>query len=154
MITLPWPAQFMKQDTAKTTDHESESLPALFARLADETTRLVDAKLALLKIELKEEAAAYIRGTVMILVGSVVALVGFALLNVAIAFLISTLFNGTSLSQPARYAVGFLITATVYLILGTALIVVSKNKLAAEPIIPERTVRELKRDKKALETNI
>ena len=80
----------------------TEGLPVLFTRMADDLSELFDAKLALLRIEVREEMETYIRSGVMILIGSVVALVGFALLNVAIAFLVSTLFGSTNLSQPAR----------------------------------------------------
>jgi uncharacterized membrane protein YqjE len=143
----------MKRDIARAAQ-ESENLPTLFSRLASDTTELLDAKLALLKIELKEEAATYIRNALMIIIGAVVALIGFGLLNVAIAFLVSTVFNGTMLSQPVRYGLGFIITAVIYLILGLALSLIGKNKIAQQDILPERSVAELKRDKQALETEL
>lgn len=143
----------MKRDIPRAVE-EAENLPALFGRLASDTTDLLDAKLALLKIELKEEAATYVRNAVMILIGVVVALIGLGLLNVAVAFMISSIFNGTDLSQPVRYGLGFIVTAAVYLILATVLIVISKNKIARQNIVPGRTVAELKRDKKALETQL
>jgi len=143
----------MKRDIPRAVD-EAESLPLLFGRLANDTTELLDAKFALLKIELKEEATTYVRNAVMILIGAIVTLIGFSLLNVAIAFLISTVFNGTTLSQPVRYGLGFIITAVIYLILGTILIVISKNKIAEQNIVPDRTLRELKRDKEVLETKL
>jgi uncharacterized membrane protein YqjE len=133
---------------------EAQNLPALFSRLASDTTELLDTKLALFKIEVKEEAATYIRNSLLVLLGGVVALTGFALLNVALAFLISTVFNGTTLSQPVRYALGFIITAAVYLITGTVLIAISKNKIAQQDLVPERTMAELKRDKEALEAEL
>ena len=40
-------------------ERQNESLPSLFARLTDELTQLFDAKLELLKAELKKEATAY-----------------------------------------------------------------------------------------------
>ena len=133
---------------------EAEALPALFAKAADDITELLDVKLALLKAELREEAGTFIRGGTMIAIGGIVAAVGFALLNVAIAFLVSTLFQNTSLSQPARYALGFIITAVLYLAIGAALIIVNKNKMAAQGLVPKRSVAELKRDKERLEEEI
>ena len=47
-----------------------ETLPSLFTRLGDQLTQLFDAKLSLLRIELKEEIAAYLRGAIMIIVGA------------------------------------------------------------------------------------
>nr|MBA3770170.1 phage holin family protein [Blastocatellia bacterium] len=90
---------------------------------------------------------AYVRSSVMIIIGGVTALVGFALVNVAIAFLISRLFQNTSLSQPVRYGLGFAITGLIYLVVGTVLIIIHKNKLAAQDMMPARSINELKKDR-------
>ncbi len=127
-----------------------ESLPALFGRLGDDVMQLLDTKLSLLKVEVKEDADAYIRGGVMIGIGGVIAAVGFALLNVAIAFGVSTLFANADLSQPAKYALGFVITGAVYLIIGAIIVVVMKNRLAKRTPVPNRTVEELRKDKQWL----
>ena len=124
---------------------EPDAFPDLFARLADDLTQLFDTKLTLLKVELKEDIDAYIRGGVMIAIGGVLA---------AIAFLISTLFENTSLSQPARYGIGFVITSLVYLAAGGALVVINKNRLAEQGLVPERTVAELKKDKERLQEEL
>jgi len=144
----------MASKAVKVTEEGSDTLPALFGRMADDLAELFDAKLALLKIELREEMELYLRGAVSIVIGAVLALMGFALVNVAVAFLIASLFENTSLSQPARYGVGFGVAALVYLVLGAVLIVVSKNKLARQQLVPPRTVEELKRDKQRLEKGI
>lgn len=137
----------MNDDSLMKRDRESEGLPALFARMADDLTQLFDTKLALLKVELKEEVAAYVRGATLILIGGVIAVVGFALLNVAIAFFISMLFETSNLSQPIRYGLGFTITSLIYLIGGGVMIIVTKNRLAKLGIVPKRTMAELERDK-------
>ena len=144
----------MASKAVKVTEEGSDTLPALFGRMADDLAELFDAKLALLKIELREEMELYLRGAVSIVIGAVLALMGFALVNVAVAFLIASLFENTSLSQPARYGVGFGVAALVYLVLGAVLIVVSKNKLVRQQLVPPRTVEELKRDKQRLEKGI
>src|ERR1700759_1179185 len=100
----------MKREAIKVPTDEPEPLPTLLGRMADDLTELFDTKLTLLKIELREDLEAYIRGLAMILIGAVVGLVGFALLNVAIAFLVATLFENSGFSQPMRYAFGFAIT--------------------------------------------
>jgi uncharacterized membrane protein YqjE len=133
---------------------ETEGLPALFAKLADELTRLFDTKLALLRVEIKEEVSAYTRGVIAIVIGGVVVVVGFALLNVAIAFLVSTVFENSNLTQPVRYALGFIITSLVYLVGGGVLILITKNRLANVGIVPKRTVAELERDKEWLQTEV
>ena len=135
--------------TMATLERRDESLPSLFARLTDELAELFKAKLDLLKIEMKQEASVYALRIALILVGVVIATVGFALLNVAIAFFISTLFNITQGSPAARYGIGFVITAFLYLVIGAIVVVVAKNRLAKERIVP-RTTAELKRDKQFL----
>ena len=132
-------------------ERAAETLPSLFSRLSDQITELFDAKLALLRVELKEEINTYLRGISMIIAGAVVALIGFALLNVAIAFLISIVFANTHMSQPARYALGFVITAALYLVAGAVVTVKAKNKIAKQGIVPPRTARELERDKEWLQ---
>ena len=128
---------------------ELEALPALFGRLGDDVVTLLDTKLSLLKVEVKEDADAYIRGGVMIGIGGVIAAIGFALVNVAVAFGVSTLLP-TDWSQPARYALGFVITGVVYLIIGGIIVIVMKNRLANRNPVPSRSVEELRKDKQWL----
>jgi uncharacterized membrane protein YqjE len=139
---------------AQTTNADIEGLPALFGRLGDNVMELLDAKFSLLKQEVKEDAAVYTRGVAMIAIGAVIASVGFALVNVAIAFLISTLFNSFDISQPTRYALGFLITGVLYLVVGGILIVVMKNRLAARNPVPNRSVEEIRKDKQWLKNEM
>jgi uncharacterized membrane protein YqjE len=134
-----------------TAERAAETLPSLFTRLGDQITQLFDAKLTLLRVELKEEINAYLRGVMMIIAGAVVAVIGFALLNVAIAFLISMVFESTHMSQPARYALGFILTAALYLVAGSVVVVKAKNKIAKQGIVPPRTAKELARDKEWLQ---
>jgi Putative Actinobacterial Holin-X, holin superfamily III len=132
-----------------TLERQGESLPSLFGRLTEELTQLFDAKLDLLKAELKQEAGAYAVGAGLILIGVVIATVGFALLNVAIAFFVSMLFEATQWTPAARYGVGFVITALLYLIVGAVIAVIAKNRLAKERVAP-KSAAELKRDKEFL----
>ena len=141
-------------NTALEAQDKPADLPSLFERLADDVAKLFDQKLTLLKIELKEETDAYIRGIIAIVARAIVAAVGFALANIALAFAVSTLFANTSLSQPGKYALAFVITGVAYLVIGAAVILITKNRLAKQGIIPRRTVRELERDKQWLEKEI
>src|SRR5688500_9844355 len=126
---------------------ELENIPGLLSRLGEDVTDLLDTKLSLLKVEVKEDVRSYVRGGVMIAVGSVIALVGFALLNVAVAFGISTLFAQADLSQPARYALGFVITGGVYLVIGGIIVLAMKSRLARQDMVPNRSLDELRKDK-------
>jgi uncharacterized membrane protein YqjE len=133
------------------TPPDIESLPALFGRLGDEVMQLVDTKLNLLKVEVKEDANAYVRGGAMIGVGATIAAIGFALMNIAVALFVSLLF---SFSQPVNYALGFVITGAVYLIIGGLVVMSMKNRLARREIVPEVSVEELRKDKKWLKNEI
>jgi uncharacterized membrane protein YqjE len=133
---------------------DRNDLPSLVERLADNVATLFDQKLALLKVEIKEDVNAYVRGGVMILGGGVVATVGFALANIALAFAVSTLFAKLDVTQPARYALGFLVTGVGYLVIGSIVILLTKNRLARQGIVPRRTVKELERDKEWLKKEL
>ena len=139
---------------ATTTPAENESLPNLISRLGEDLMQLVNSQLALLKVEIKEEANAYARGAAMIAFGAAVAVVGFALLNVAIAFAVSTLFARANFSQPASYALGFLATGGFYLIVGAIVVLVVKNRLGKQNLVPKRTVQELRKDKEWLKNEL
>ena len=136
------------------TNTSDESLPSLFSRLGDDVMQLFDTKMSLLKVEIKEEASEYARDGVMIGAGGIIAAVGFALLNVALAFGISTLFANTELSQAAKYAIGFLSAGVLYLIIGSIIMMTMKNRLAKQSLVPDRTVAELRKDKQWLKNEL
>ncbi|HEV2828864.1 MAG TPA: phage holin family protein [Pyrinomonadaceae bacterium] len=133
---------------------KDESLPSLFSRLGDDVMQLFDTKLSLLKVEIKEEANEYARDGIMIGVGGVIAAIGFALFNVAVAFGISTLFANVDISQPAKYAIGFLTAGVLYLIVGFIVITAMKKRLAKQSLVPDRTVKELRKDKQWLKNEL
>ena len=129
-----------------------DSLPALFGRLGDDVVKLLDTKLSLVKVELKEDAAYYARGGAVMAVGAVLARVGFALINIAIAFFVSKLF--TFEDTRLNYALGFIITGALYLVVGGILILAMKNRLAARTPVPARSIEELRKDKQWLKNEM
>src|SRR5215207_7451782 len=136
------------------TQPDTESLPTLFSRLGDDVMDLFNSQLALFKVEIKEEAGAYARGVTMIAIGAVIAVIGFALLNVAIAFPVSTLFAQANFSQPASYALGFIATGGFYVLVGAIVVMMMKNRLAKQDLVPQRTVDELRKDKQWLKNEL
>src|SRR5688572_7336185 len=140
--------------TPEVVQKSDESLPTLVGRLGDDVMQLFDTKLSLLKVELKEEVNEYVRDGVLIAAGGIIAAIGFALLNVALAFGISTLFANADLSQPAKYAIGFVSAGLLYLIVGAILITTMKNRLAKQSLVPDRTVEELRKDKQWLKNEL
>jgi uncharacterized membrane protein YqjE len=141
-------------DDTALTRNGAESLPNLLSRLGDDVLQLLNSQFALFKVELKEEAGTYARGAAGIAIGGVVTIIGFALLNVAIAFAVSTLFASANFSQPASYALGFVVTGLFYLIVGGIVVLVMKNRLAKQPVMPPRTVEELRKDKQWLKSEL
>ncbi|HKS10985.1 MAG TPA: phage holin family protein [Pyrinomonadaceae bacterium] len=136
------------------TNGNNETLPNLLTRLGDDVMQLINSQLALFKVEMKEEANTFARNAGMIAFGAGVAAIGFALLNVAIAFGVSTLFASAGFSQPASYALGFIVTGAFYLIVGGILILVMKSRLAKQQLVPPRTVQELRKDKQWLKSEL
>jgi len=136
------------------TQPDTDGLPTLFSRLGDDVMQLFNSQLALFKVEIKEEASAYARSVTMIAIGAVIATVGFALLNVAIAFAVSTLFAQANFSQPASYALGFVVTGGFYVLVGAIVVMLMKNRLAKQDLVPHRTVQELRKDKQWLKNEL
>ena len=143
-----------KADEAEVARNDNESFPNLLSRLGDDVMQLVNSQFALFKVEIKEEANAYARGAAMIGLGAAVATIGFALLNVAIAFAVSTLFAQANFSQPASYALGFVVTGLFYLLVGGIVVVAMKNRLAKQELVPPMTVQELRKDKQWLKSEL
>ena len=137
---------------APQTQADLDSLPALFGRLGDDVMKLLDTKLSLVKVEVKEDVAYYARGSAVMAVGAVLAGVGFALVNVAIAFFVSKLF--TFDDPRLNYALGFIITGALYLVVGGGLILAMKNRLAARNPVPARSIEELRKDKQWLKNEM
>jgi uncharacterized membrane protein YqjE len=131
-----------------------ESLPNLLGRLGDDVMQLINSQLALFKVEIKEEASAYARNAAFIAVGGVVAANGFALVNVAIAFGVSTLFSRANFSQPASYALGFVVTGLFYVLVGGIVVLAMKNRLAKQQLVPPMTAQELRKDKQWLKSEL
>jgi len=143
-----------KSDEAAVMRNENESIPSLLSRLGDDVMQLINSQFALFKVEIKEEASAYARHAAVIALGGVVATIGFALLNVAIAFGVSTLFAQANFSQPASYALGFVVTGVFYLLVGGILVMVMKNRLVKQQLMPPMTAQELRKDKQWLKSEL
>jgi uncharacterized membrane protein YqjE len=136
------------------TRSEIEQLPTLFSKLGDDVMQLFNSQLALFKVEMREEASTFARSATMMALGAAVAAIGFALLNVAVAFGVSTLFTKANLSQPAAYALGFVVTGAFYLIVGGIVLAAIRSRIAKQQLMPERTATELRKDKQWLKNEL
>lgn len=140
-------------DSAKSAadvDAGAAGLPALVARLGEDVLSLVDTKLSLLKIEIEEDLRGYGRSLFAIGVAGVVGAVGFALLNVAVAFVVVDLLREMELRPALQHGLAFGVTGVVYLLVGATLVLRARDRLVRRDPTPSRTVAELKKDKEWL----
>lgn len=137
-----------------TANNDVDGLPGLFSRLGEDVVRLLDSQLALFKVEVKEEANAFARGAALLGVGATIGLIGFALLDVALAFAVSTLFVQAGFTQPASYALGFVATGVFYVIVGSVVLLAVKSRLARQSVVPRQTIAELRKDKEWLKKEL
>lgn len=133
----------------------ADSLPALIGRLGEDLTMLVDSKLTLLKIEVKEDLLsyirAYIRGGIRVGVGGLVAAVGFGLVSAAAALMVSTLLGkAVDLSLRAAYSLGFVAVGVLLMIGGLVGAGRAAHRLGATEMVPEQSIRELEKDREWL----
>jgi uncharacterized membrane protein YqjE len=133
---------------------EMENLPVLLTRLGDDVMQLFDTKMSLLRVEIQEDVNAFLRGSIVIAAASMIGLIGFSLLSVAIALGISTLFANSSLTQAGRYGVSFVIVGAIYLMVGSVIALVMKGRLSKQSLVPDRTVEELRKDKQWLKKEL
>jgi uncharacterized membrane protein YqjE len=110
----------------------------LLSRLAADLRRLLDQKLALLKLELSEELAALARRSVLLVAGGAVAVLGVFLLVIALAIWLGEAMG----SLPG----GFAVVGVVLALGGGGLALVARRQLSAQRFVPRRTVEELRRD--------
>jgi uncharacterized membrane protein YqjE len=119
-------------------DGGSRSFASLVNRLLNEILRLLDQKIALLKLEIREELSAVARSAGLLAAGGVVAGLGALLLIVALAVGI-----GDAVGSAAG---GFAIVGGVLALGGVILLVSIRRRLAERGLVPRETVQELRRD--------
>jgi uncharacterized membrane protein YqjE len=118
--------------------------PAGFLELAErlfaEMGLLLDQKLTLLAIELRNEGAIVIRNLLILLVGMVSVTLGLLLLGTAAALWIGAVIR----SVPG----GFGIMGVVFVLGGGGLLAAMRGRLEKQQLLPRKTLQELRRDAK------
>ena len=128
-----------------------DSLPALIGRLGDELMVLLDSKLNLFTIELKEGLGSYISGAIGLGIVGLAAAVGLGCVSAAAAFIIAALIlETTDLSAPAAYSAGLLLIGVLFL--GGAIIFGRRaaKRLTTLGLSASRSVEELAKDREWL----
>jgi uncharacterized membrane protein YqjE len=127
-----------RADTETTTGDGARSLTGLFNRLLADVLRLLDQKIELLKLELREELGAFARRTALLAVGAVVTALGGLLLLLGVTLWVGELVGST----PG----GFAIVGGALVLGGLIVLASMKARLRRQRLLPELTVRELRRD--------
>jgi uncharacterized membrane protein YqjE len=110
----------------------------LVERLFSDMGALLDQKLTLLTIELKNEGAAVVRNLLILLVGVVVVTLGLLLLSIAAALWIGAAVE----SVPGGYG----IVGLVFVLGGGSLLAAMRGRLEKQQLLPRKTLQEFRRD--------
>ena len=124
-----------------------ETLPELIGRLGQDLVTMVEARLALLKLEIMEDVASVARQGLLMVLGGVLACVGFALLCLSLGFVVAALLPA-DLDPPTRYAFGFGALALAALPVGVIVAWKSYRRMRQGSIRPERSLKALEEDKR------
>jgi uncharacterized membrane protein YqjE len=146
------PGTAMSQRSVQPMD--MDNLPVLLTRLGDDVTQLFDTKMSLLKVEVKEDVNAFLQAGLGVAAAAMIAFLGFVFASVAGALGISILLENTNLSQPGKYGLGFVIIGAAYLLVGTIVGLIMKERLSKQSLVPNRTVDEFRKDKEWLKKEL
>jgi uncharacterized membrane protein YqjE len=110
----------------------------LVERLFSDMGTILDQKLTLLTIELKNEGAAVVRNLLILLVGVVVVTLGLLLQSIAAALWIGAAIE----SVPGGYG----IVGLVFVLGGGSLLAAMRGRLEKQQLLPRKTLQEFRRD--------
>jgi uncharacterized membrane protein YqjE len=114
------------------------SFGSLVSRLLDGVVRLLNQRLDLLKLELKEEFGAAVRRVALLAIGGVIAALGAFFLVTALAIWFGELVGTT--------AGGFAIMGGGLGIIGGLLLAAMAARLREQRFVPRQTAQEIRRD--------
>jgi hypothetical protein len=115
------------------------SIFALIEELLGKTTKLLDQKLMLLRLEVEDSVGLLMRHVAVLLVGGALAGLGLVLSSIALALWIGNHLGST--------LAGFAVTGAAFLIAGAVLVAIRLQRgVGPKRLLPERTVKELGKD--------
>jgi hypothetical protein len=117
---------------------EGPSIKDLVSHLVADLGRLLDAKVTLLKLELRSELSSAARGAGLLGTAAVTGILAITLLMIALAVWIGELVG----SIPG----GFAILGGVLGLVAGVLAAVGLRTLRRQKLVPEETIQELRRD--------
>ena len=131
-----------------------DEIPSLVSDLGGEVSQLVDAKIGLLKLEIKDELATYVFNSAMVAGSAALAGVGFVFASLALVVGIASIFLRNDFGVQASYGLSFILVALVYLVVGLIGALGFIKRLSRHDPTPERTVQELRKDKQWLKEEL
>jgi len=131
-----------------------DEIPSLVSDLGDEVSQLVDAKVGLLKLEIKDELATYVFNSAMVAGSAALAGIGFVLGSLALVIGVASILLRNGFGAQASYGVSFIVVAVVYFVVGLIGALTFIKRLSHHDPTPERTVQELRKDKKWLKQEL
>lgn len=132
---------------------DAEELPSLVSELGSDIAELFDAKVGLLKLEVKEDMVAYLLGAASIAGSIVIATIGIVFASLAAVFALSNFFPSYGINATLSLALGFVIVGAVWIIIGLIAARVFSKRLAQRELAPE-TVEELRKDKRWIQNEV
>lgn len=123
----------------------ARSIFALIEELLGKTTRLLDQKLTLLRLEVEDSVGQLMRHMAVVLVGGALAGLGLVLSSIALALWIGN-YLGSTLG-------GFAVTGAAFLLVGAVLVTLRVQRgVGPKRLLPERTLKELEKDTRWIKT--
>ena len=117
----------------------ARSIFALIEELLGKTTRLLDQKLTLLRLEVEDSVGQLMRHVAVVLVGGALVGLGLVLSSIALALWIGN-YLGSTLG-------GFAVTGAAFLLVGAILVTLRVQQgVGPKRLLPERTLKELEKD--------
>jgi xanthine/uracil permease len=135
------------------TNGDKRSLGDLVKELRDETTTLLRQEVELAKTEMSEKARSYVRNSISIAAGAIVAFAGFLFLLLAVNRVVTIWLAEAGLETAALWLAP-LIVGGVVAIIGYALVQKGISTLKNESPAPSRTMHSIKEDKKWLTSKL
>jgi hypothetical protein len=130
-------------------NESAKTLPELITQLKDELQEFVATRVAMLRAEFGGKLQSFKLAAPSILIGLVLVATGWLVLT---AFLVAALAN--AFDNPWRYPIALVIVGMVYSVVGAVVLTFGWQKIKAQGLTPERTIRVLKQDQVWLQTEV
>lgn len=124
-------------------ERRAPRLGELLHRLLSEIGQLIDQRITLVRVELKEQVSTAVRDLGLVLFGAVLATLGLLLLLLALGFWVGGLMSST--------AGGLALVGAVVIVAGAVAMMLALKELRRQRLVPE-TREELRRDAKWIKT--